>query len=84
MSTPERRHPVAQTMKQLRAKLNDAQLDMARELERFGWDLRFVRQRPFQPVVPVMYSCEETFLLLREDWTVDDAPQIELRQDKPR
>lgn len=68
----------------MRATLNDAQLDMARELERFGWELRFVRQRPFQPVVPVMYSCEGTFLLLREDGTVDDAPPIELRQDKPR
>lgn len=80
MPTPERRRPVSTSSKQWRAQLNDSQLETARELERFGWDLRFVRKKPFQPAVPVMFG-DHSFLCLREDGTMEDEPPMELRHD---
>lgn len=82
MPTSERRRSGSRTsQQQLLAQLNESQLGMARELERFGWDLRFVRQPPFQPAVPVLFTSDDTFLSLREDGSMDDTPPIELRQD---
>lgn len=81
MPTPERRRHVPPTLLQLRAQLNDPQLDMTRELERFGWDLRFVRKPPFQPAVPVLFASDDAFLCLREDGTMEDMPPIEFRHD---
>ena len=80
MPTTERRRPVSCTSKQLREQLNESQLETARDLERFGWDLRFVRKRPFQPAVPVMFG-DNSFLCLHEDGTMEDEPPIALRHD---
>lgn len=80
MPPNDRRRPVPSTSKELLEQLNELQLETARGLERFGWDLRFVRKRPFQPAVPVMFG-DNSFLCLHEDGTMEDEPAIELRQD---
>ncbi|MGH8076735.1 MAG: hypothetical protein ACREPE_05350 [Lysobacter sp.] len=80
MPTEERRRTASPTTQQLRAQLNELQLGMARQLERFGWDLRFVRKPPFQPAVPVLFG-DGSVLCLREDGTTDETAPIELRKD---
>ncbi len=78
---PDRRNPqdLPPTSTELRAELNEPQLTMVNELERFGWDLRFVRQPPQQPPVPVLFSGDEAFLCLRPDGTMDESDSLAVR-----
>ena len=78
MPAQERRRCVSSTSSQLREQLNESQLETARGLERFGWDLRFVRKPPFQPALPVLFG-DSSFLCLHEDGTMEDEPPIALR-----
>lgn len=80
MPTTDRRHQdTAPTSMELRAQLNEPQLTMVNELERFGWDLRFIRRPPFQPAVPVLFSGDDAYLCLRPDGTMDESSSIAIR-----
>ena len=64
----------------LRAQLNEDQLMTLRDLERFGWELKFVRRPPFQDAVPVVFDADrKTFCVLRSDGTLDDDPGLIIR-----
>lgn len=79
MPMTERRRGLPPTSVQLRAQLNQAQLSMVRELEYFGWELRFVRRRMYQPSLPVLFAGDDAFLCLREDGTMDETRSIGIR-----
>lgn len=81
MSSPERRRGVPPTPVQLLAQLNDSQLRMLRELECFGWELRFVRRPPFVEPVPVIFAGDgdDPYITLRFDGSLDDQPTFGVR-----
>lgn len=80
MTARERRQPHLPPNASLLTQLNEEQLMTLRELERFGWELRFVRRRPFQDLVPVVVDGDrKSFSILKADGTLEDNPDIRLR-----
>jgi hypothetical protein len=80
MIASERRQPHSPPNASLRAQLNEEQLMTLQELERFGWELRFVRRRPFQDLVPIVVDGDrKSFSILKPDGTLEDNPDIKLR-----
>jgi hypothetical protein len=79
MRNPERRQDKGPTALELQEHLTEPQRTMVRELEHFGWDLRFVRHSPSQPPVPVLFSEDDVYLFLRPDGTMDESPDIDIR-----
>lgn len=60
----------------LRKHLNEDQQMTLRDLERFGWELRFVRRPPFQDPVPVVVDGDRrSFSVLKPDGTLEDNPK---------
>ena len=55
MATTERRAALHHSCRELRRELNEAQRDALGELERYGWELKFVRHPLFQPVHPFVH-----------------------------
>lgn len=80
MSGNERRSGEKPRSSNLRQRLNqDQQLELA-TLERFGWELKFIRQPPFQKPVAVVYDPEtRRYAVLREDGTLDENPSFTIR-----
>ena len=56
MVQTERRNSPHHSCRELRRQLNEAQRDTLGELERYGWELKFVRRPLFQPLIPVLYD----------------------------
>lgn len=66
---------------ELRAQLNPDQQMTLNELERFGWELKFIRRPAFRDPVPVVFDPDRTsFCVLRPDGTLDDNPDITIRR----
>lgn len=64
----------------LRAQLNEDQLMTLCELERFGWELKFIRRPLFQDAIPVVIDGDrKTVSILRADGSLDDHPDLKLR-----
>lgn len=83
MSTPERRHGRVCPPIQLREQLNASQQRMLRELECFGWELRFVRRPPFVQPIPVLFAAgdkgEDAYITLRFDGSLDEQAALDIR-----
>ena len=80
MSGSERRSGDKPRSTSLRSQLNQDQLLELATLERFGWELKFIRRPPFQKSVPVVYDCDsKRFAVLREDGSLDEHPGFEIR-----
>lgn len=63
-----------------RAQLNEEQLATLHQLERYGWELKFVRKPLFQDPVPVVFDGDrKACCILRSDGTLEDNPRIPLR-----
>ncbi|MEO6154117.1 MAG: hypothetical protein ABIP16_00095 [Thermomonas sp.] len=78
--TDERRKDAEETKRVLRALLNVAQLQTLSDLERFGWELKFVRRPIFQPSIPVVFDGDrKTFAILEADGTLNENPPFEIR-----
>jgi len=76
----ERRQDIPAQMAALRAQLNDDQLMTLRDLERFGWELKFVRRPPFQDAIPVVFDADrKSFCVLRPDGSLEDNPPLIIR-----
>lgn len=80
MPTPERRRDSACSPLQLRAQLNEPQRRMLRELECFGWELRFVRRPPFVQPIPVIFAGDDAYITLRFDGSLDEQSTFDIRQ----
>ena len=82
MATTERRNAPHRSCRELRRQLNEAQLDTLGELERYGWELKFVRRPLFQPLIPVLRDPERTsYAILEEDGTLNEHPPFVIRPD---
>ncbi|HRQ65097.1 MAG TPA: hypothetical protein PKZ76_09585 [Xanthomonadaceae bacterium] len=80
MIVAERRRLKSQAAHELERLLNDEQLFTLRELERFGWDLKFVRRPAFQPVIPVLFDPDRArYAVLEADGTLNEHPDFEIR-----
>jgi hypothetical protein len=64
----------------LKAELNPEQRETLGELEKFGWELRFVRHDPEQRPVPVIFDAErEKFAVLDSEGHLDESAFINIR-----
>ena len=80
MTDRERRKTRVPGSAMLRAQLNEDQLMTLCDLERFGWELRFIRRPPFQDAIPVVIDGDrKSFSLLKQDGSLEDDPGIPLR-----
>jgi len=82
MIQQERRKDEQRTPRELRADLNEAQRLTLSELERYGWQLKFVRRPIFQPSIPVVFDADrKTYAVLEADGTLNEHPLFEIRHD---
>jgi hypothetical protein len=64
----------------LKTELNPDQRDTLGELEKYGWELRFVRHDPEQRPVPVIFdSAHAKFAVLDRDGSLDENAFINIR-----
>lgn len=78
----DRRKLDAENKARLRALLNEDQRLILADLERFGWDLKFVRRPMFQPSIPVVFDSDrKTWAVLEADGTLNQSPGFEIRGD---
>lgn len=80
MPLTERRRSASLTTVQMLEQINAAQLRMLRELQCFGWELRFVRRPPFVEPIPVIFAGDDAYITLRFDGSLVDQPTFEIRQ----
>lgn len=82
MPDQERRTTPPRASRELRADLNDAQRETLSELERFGWQLKFVRRPIFQPSIPVVFDADsKKYAVLEADGTLNENPPFDIRSD---
>ncbi|MDQ3510689.1 MAG: hypothetical protein M3414_03185 [Pseudomonadota bacterium] len=82
ITTGERRQSAVQLLRTLKGELNEAQLETLASLERFGWELKFVRRPPFQPSVAVVMDSERKSLgVLETDGTLNESADLTLRNE---
>lgn len=82
-TTSERRQSAKQLLRALKSELNEAQLETLAALERFGWELKFVRRPPFQPPVAVVTDSERKSLgVLEADGSLNESPNLTLRNEQ--
>jgi hypothetical protein len=80
MPDRERRQPAPASGASLRAQLNQEQLITLRDLERFGWELKFVRRPPFMESIPVVFDPDrKAFAVIRPDGEIDTDPGFDIR-----
>lgn len=64
----------------LKRELNEAQLETLQSLEHFGWELKFIRRKPFQPAMAVVFDGDrEKFAVLELDGTLNENPGLKIR-----
>jgi hypothetical protein len=64
----------------LKRQLNDAQLMTLRGLESFGWELKFIRLKPFQEPIAVIFDGDrKKFAVLEADGSLNENPSFEIR-----
>ena len=81
MAQAERRTGTHKSGRELRSELNDAQLETLNELERFGWQLKFIRRPMFQPSIPVVFDGDRKhYAVLEPDGTLNEHPAFTIRE----
>ena len=81
MAQAERRTGTHKSGRALRAELSEAQLDTLAELERYGWQLKFVRRPLFQPSIPVVFDGDRKhYAVLEPDGTLNEHPAFTIRE----
>jgi len=64
----------------LKRELNEAQRTTLGELERFGWELKYIRRPIFQPIIPIVFDGDrKTFAVLEVDGTLNEHPPFKIR-----
>ena len=77
----ERRKALRELSSVLKRDLNDAQLSTLQGLEQFGWELKFVRRKPFQPPIAVVFDGDrKNYAVLEADGSLNENPGFEIRQ----
>ena len=76
----ERRSGERQLSSVLKRQLNEAQLMTLRGLEGFGWELKFIRRKPFQEPIAVIFDGDRRkFAVLESDGSLNESPGFEVR-----
>ncbi len=77
--TIERRHG-HESLAALKRQLSEDQRLTLGELERFGWELKFIRHPPFQPAIPVVFDGDRRrFAVIEPDGRLNTDPPIKVR-----
>ena len=64
-----------------REGLTHAQQRTLAELEHFSWELRWVRRPMFRDPVPIVFNRKrERFVVIRPDGSIDEQPDLVLRE----
>ncbi|HOC11041.1 MULTISPECIES: hypothetical protein [Thermomonas] len=80
MATAERRSTITPLSRTLRRELNEAQIDTLVGLERFGWELKFIRKPLFKASVPVIFDGDrKVFATLEPDGRLNEHPPFHIR-----
>ena len=80
MTEQERRNADHGNLARLRALLNDDQRTTLADLERFGWELKFVRRPLFQASIPIVFDGDRrTYAVLEVDGTLNEKPGFDIR-----
>lgn len=80
MHSQDRRKSAQCLGQALERELNPMQLATLRELEHFGWELKFIRKPLFQPVVPVVFDGDRShYAVLEPDGALNEHPSIRIR-----
>lgn len=80
MTDEERRMARKPLPEILKSELNPDQRETLGELEKFGWELRFVRHDPEQHPVPVIFDADRArFAVLDQDGSLDENAFINIR-----
>ena len=80
MHEKERRIPQRRPPSLLKRELNDAQCFTLTGLERFGWELKFIRHPLFlDPVAVVFDSDRGVHAVIERDGSLKEQPAIPLR-----
>ena len=76
----ERRKTEKEFALSLKRELNEEQRMTLADIERFGWELKFIRRPLFQPSIAVVFDSErKTFAVLEPDGTLNENPGINIR-----
>lgn len=76
----ERRKGAPTSRRGLRDALNEDQRATLSELERYGWELRFLRWPLFQPSVAFLYDQNrDRYVVLEEDGNVNESHGYTIR-----
>ena len=78
----ERRKSARQLLRDLKRELNEAQLETLSSIEKFGWELKFVRRKPFQPAVAVVADGDrKSMAVLELDGTLNESHAMDIREE---
>ena len=75
----DRRRAEKERSSALKLQLNDAQLATLVTLERFGWEIKFIRREPEGKLAVLFDPDVRKYAVLREDGELDEAPKIPFR-----
>jgi hypothetical protein len=76
----ERRRDDPGERAKLRTELNEEQRIALSDLERFGWELKFIRHPMFQDIVPVGFDPDrKSHAVILKDGTLDEHPGFDIR-----
>ncbi len=74
----ERRRAEKERSSALKRQLNDAQLATLNTLERFGWEIKFIRREPAK--IAVLFDPDvRKYAILGDDGELDESPGITFR-----
>jgi hypothetical protein len=73
----DRRLPIRETSSVLRRQLNAAQLATFNTLERFGWELKFIRRELDQKLVVLFDPDGRKYAVLDDDGDLNENPVFE-------
>jgi hypothetical protein len=77
----ERRKTEAKHVNALKRDLNQDQVLALTELEKFGWELKFIRRPMFKEPIPVVFDSDRRhFAILKADGTLDENPGFDIRK----
>ncbi|MBK6728802.1 MAG: hypothetical protein IPG63_16545 [Xanthomonadales bacterium] len=76
----ERRLDMPRPLRAMERDLNEDQIMSLRGLERYGWELKFVRRPPSKTPIPVVFdSARKKFAVLKSDGSLDENPGFDIR-----
>jgi hypothetical protein len=74
-----RRKAARELSASLKRQLNDAQLATLNTLERFGWEIKFIRRLPSGNMVVLFDPDAKKYAILGEQGDLDENPKIVFR-----